>query len=79
FGIAPALATLMDPQHRIFLELCWELLESSAHLPEHFTGRIGVYAGCGNNTYYLNNVLPNKDKVDTAGAFNVMTYNEKDY
>ncbi|MGC8025624.1 beta-ketoacyl synthase N-terminal-like domain-containing protein, partial [Salmonella enterica] len=32
-----------------------------------------------NNTYYLNNVLPNKDKVDTAGAFNVMTYNEKDY
>lgn len=79
FGIPPALATLMDPQHRIFLELCWELLESSAHLPKHFTGRIGVYAGCGNNTYYLHNVLPNKDKVDTAGAFNVMTYNEKDY
>jgi len=79
FGIAPTLATLMDPQQRIFLELCWELLERTAHLPPNYAGKVGVYAGTGNNSYYLHNVLTNKDKVEAAGAFNVMIHNEKDY
>ena len=79
FGINPKTAALMDPQHRIFLEIAWEVLEQTGHLPQQYDGIIGVYAGCGNNTYYLNNVLPNPEIVEQAGHFNVMTLNEKDY
>lgn len=79
FGINPRLAELMDPQQRIFLEIAWEALEKTGYLPENYPGSIGVFAGSGNNSYYLNNVLPNKDLVDKVGGFQVMTFNEKDY
>ncbi|GAB3718222.1 hypothetical protein GCM10027592_60930 [Spirosoma flavus] len=79
FGLSPKVAQLMDPQQRVFLEIAWEALEQTGYLPQHFHGRVGVFAGCGNNTYYLNNVLGNTDLVNQVGAFQVMTLNEKDY
>ncbi len=79
FGINPKLADLMDPQQRIFLEIAWETLEKAGYLPSHYNGSIGVFAGSGNNSYYLNNVLSRRDLVERMGAFQVMTYNEKDY
>ncbi|GAB3992308.1 hypothetical protein GCM10028807_25110 [Spirosoma daeguense] len=79
FGLSPKVAQLMDPQQRVFLEIAWETLEQTGYLPQHYKGRVGVFAGCGNNTYYLNNVLQNTDLVNQIGAFQVMTLNEKDY
>jgi amino acid adenylation domain-containing protein len=79
FGINPRLAELMDPQQRIFLEIAWEALESAGYIPSKYKGSIGVFAGTGNNTYFLNNVQTNKDKIDRVGSFQVMTVNEKDY
>ena len=79
FGLTPKLAELMDPQQRVFLEIAWEALEQTGYLPQHYDGRVGVFAGCGNNTYYLNNVLSNQHLIEQIGAFQVMTVNEKDY
>ncbi|HVU95091.1 MAG TPA: amino acid adenylation domain-containing protein [Puia sp.] len=79
FGISPRLAELMDPQQRIFLETAVAALENGGYGPGTYNGSIGVFAGSGNNSYYLNNVLQRKDLVDKAGSFHVMTYNEKDY
>ncbi|MEC3879881.1 polyketide synthase [Parapedobacter sp. 10938] len=79
FGITPALAKLMDPQQRIFLEIAWEALEHSGCVPQKYNGTIGVYAGCRYNTYYVNNVLPNKELIEKAGNFQVTTINDKDY
>ena len=79
FGISPKVAQLMDPQQRIFLEIAWEALEQTGYLPQHYAGRVGVFAGCGNNTYYLNNVLGHNELINQVGAFQVMTLNEKDY
>jgi amino acid adenylation domain-containing protein len=79
FGLTPRLAALMDPQQRVFLEIAWEALEQSGHLPPAYAGRVGVFAGSGNNTYYQNNVLAHPDLVSQAGGFQVMTANEKDY
>ncbi|HEX4375190.1 MAG TPA: amino acid adenylation domain-containing protein, partial [Puia sp.] len=79
FGINPKLAELMDPQQRIFMEVVWETLESSGYLPSKYNGSIGIFAGSGNNSYYLNNVLSNKTLIDRMGSFQVMTFNEKDY
>lgn len=79
FGINPKLAELMDPQQRIFLEICWEALEMSGNIPGKYPGIIGVFAGCRFNTYYSNNVLTNKALIDNVGAFQVGTVSDKDY
>jgi len=79
FGINTKLAELMDPQQRIFLEVAWEALERTGYLPAIYMGSIGVFAGAGNNTYYLNNVLSNKQLISKVGSFQVMALNEKDY
>ena len=79
FGISPKLAEVMDPQQRVFLEIAWEALEQAGYLPNQHGGSIGVWAGCGNNTYYLNNVLPNTEVVRQIGSFQAMTVNEKDF
>jgi amino acid adenylation domain-containing protein len=79
FGFNPRTAELMDPQHRVFLEIAWEALEKTGHLPQKYTGSVGVFAGCGYNTYYNNNVLTNPDIVERTGHFQVRLLNEKDY
>lgn len=79
FGLTPKLSELMDPQQRVFLEIAWEVLEQTGHLPPTYAGTVGVYAGCGNNTYYQHNVLSNTHLIDQVGSFQVMTVNEKDY
>lgn len=79
YGINPKVAEAMDPQQRLFLEIAWEVLEQSGHLPAHFDGSIGVYAGTGMNTYYKNNILPNTNVIDRIGDFQASTVNEKDY
>ncbi len=79
FGLNPKIAEAMDPQQRIFLEIAYEVLEKSGHLPTHFDGTVGVYAGTGMNTYYKNNILPNKNVINKIGSFVADTVNEKDY
>ena len=79
FGLTPKMAAVMDPQQRIFLEIAWEVLETTGHLPSKFDGSIGVYAGVGTNTYYKKNILPNEDLLNQIGYLNAETINEKDY
>ena len=80
FGIGPRDAALMDPQHRLFYETAWEALESSGHIPERFDGAIGVFAGCGMNTYLVNNLLTHPGLLDQVGWFLLRhTANDKDF
>ncbi len=79
FNINPKAAELMDPQQRIFLELAREVLETTGHLPDKYSGTTGVFAGSGNNSYYINNVISNTEKIENVGSFQVMSLNEKDY
>ncbi len=80
FGFSPRDAAIMDPQHRVFLEVCWEAIERAGRVPEQFDGRIGVFAGCGMNTYLLHNVLTNPQLVRDVGMFLIRhTGNDKDF
>ncbi len=60
FGIHPREAELMDPQHRIFLEVCQEALEDAGVDPRTFPGLVGVYAGSSVNTYLAAQVAPDR-------------------
>ena len=79
FGFSPRDATIMDPQHRHFLECAWEALEDAAHPPRQFSGSIGVFAGSGMNTYLIHNLLANRRLLESAGLFQLkQTGNDKD-
>ncbi|MEY9888976.1 acyl transferase domain-containing protein/acyl carrier protein [Catenulispora sp. MAP5-51] len=58
FGVNPKEAQILDPQHRLFLEHCWEALEDAACDPARFEGLIGVIAGCAWSSYLTNNLEP---------------------
>jgi acyl transferase domain-containing protein len=80
FGFSPLDASLMDPQHRHFLECCWEVLENSGTDPSRFAGSIAVYAGSGHNAYMSRNLLTNPDLVEQVGFFLIRhTGNDKDF
>ena len=52
FGISPREAASMDPQHRLFLEVCWEALEHAGIPPTSLAGtRSAVFAGIGQDDY----------------------------
>ena len=79
FGISAREATLLDPQQRMFLELCWSALEHAAIDPGRNDERIGVYGGVANNSYIaaLRNEQP--ELIGQAGEFAAMLASEKDY
>ncbi|MEJ8813623.1 amino acid adenylation domain-containing protein [Variovorax ureilyticus] len=79
FGINPKEAALMDPQHRVFLEICWECLERGGYVPDQAPGPVGVYGGMYNPTYFQRHVSTRPDLVEMIGEFQVMLANEKDY
>ncbi|WP_373088630.1 SDR family NAD(P)-dependent oxidoreductase [Sneathiella sp.] len=80
FGFSPREASILDPQHRHFLECSWEALEDAGHMPENFDGRVGVFAGSGMQAYLPFNLLSNPDLVEEIGLFLLRhTGNDKDF
>ncbi len=80
FGFSPKDAAIMDPQHRLFLENCWEALENAGHNPDTFEGSVGVFGGSGHNAYMPYNLLTNPALVDDTGFFLIRhTGNDKDF
>ncbi len=52
FGISPREALAMDPQQRILLEACWEVLERHGVPPTSVRGsQVGVFIGASNSAY----------------------------
>ncbi len=48
FNISPSEANNMDPQHRLWLELCWEAMAQAGIKPESLRGsETAVFTGCG--------------------------------
>ncbi|WP_114789084.1 amino acid adenylation domain-containing protein [Niabella yanshanensis] len=79
FGISPRLAELMDPQQRVFLETSRNLLEKTGYLPGKKDAVTGVFAGCSTNTYFNNNVVGHRDKIERQGSVPVISVSDKDY
>ncbi|MCP4662810.1 MAG: acyltransferase domain-containing protein, partial [bacterium] len=67
FDFSPREAEILDPQHRIFLEIAWSALEAAGYDPTRFDGRIGVYGGTGRGHYAIN-LFANPELVQTIGV-----------
>ncbi len=80
FGFSPKEASIMDPQHRHFLECGWEAFEDAGYDPLTYSGSIGAFAGCGMQAYFTQNLAPNRQLMDGTGLFLVRhTGNDKDF
>lgn len=80
FGFSPRDAAIMDPQHRHFLEVCWEALEHAGCDPSRYEGLVGVFGGSGHNAYLPYNLLSNPNLLDSVGFFLLRhTGNDKDF
>src|SRR5216117_3177204 len=51
FGLRPKEAEVMDPQQRVFLEICWAALERAGYAPNQVRCAVGVFAGASPNAY----------------------------
>ncbi|HEU5471201.1 MAG TPA: SDR family NAD(P)-dependent oxidoreductase [Actinophytocola sp.] len=78
FGFSPREAEVTDPQHRLFLECCWEALESAGYQPNRMPGRVGVFAGCGVSQYGFVNVLNRPDVMASTTAVQWAVGNNSD-
>ncbi|HET8657968.1 MAG TPA: MupA/Atu3671 family FMN-dependent luciferase-like monooxygenase, partial [Micromonosporaceae bacterium] len=68
FGISPKEARLLDPQHRLFLEVCHHALEDAGYAGPGGSLRIGLFAGCGMNLYTHHTYLGNNLAAAVASA-----------
>lgn len=50
FGVSPAAARALDPQHRVFVECAWTALEGAGALAAEEVA-VAVFAGCSDSTY----------------------------
>lgn len=79
FGISPLEAQVMDPQHRVLLELAWAALENSGHRPSDCGGRMGVFVGANWDRYRTINVSTQPDVIARFGEFNTALANSPDF
>jgi acyl transferase domain-containing protein/acyl carrier protein len=79
FGTSAREAELMDPQHRILLEVAWEALENAGYDPDEYQGAIGVYAGATINTYFPLNILSNPDILNSLEDVQINLSNGVDF
>ncbi len=81
FGISPAEAAVTDPQQRLFLQVCQQVLEHAGYAGAG--GRTGVYAGSGMALYslrtYLRENLGGIDAGDQLSALQVAIGNDPDF
>ncbi|RKZ90554.1 MAG: hypothetical protein DRR19_09725, partial [Candidatus Parabeggiatoa sp. nov. 1] len=79
FGFSAREAEITDPQHRLFLECAEQSLENAGYDPATYEGQIGVYASVEASHYWLNNLSPHRNLLESSLGFQVIIGNDKDY
>lgn len=79
FGISPREAALIDPQHRIMMEVAWHAMEHAGYDPEQWDGDCSIFTSAGMNTYLPFNIFTNPGLIEEVGGFQLSIYNDKDF
>ncbi len=83
FGIGQREAALMDPQHRLFMEIAWAAMEQAgyARSDNPYRDRTAVYAACGIDGYLVHHLNGGglREPLDPGKLFLTEIGNEKDY
>lgn len=80
FEYSPHETRLIDPQHRLLLEVAWETFEDAGCRPGRQNGPVGVFVGLGGNvTSYLMNEMADHPEARGRTANLVHIGNDKDF
>ena len=79
FNISPNDAALIDPQHRIFLECASQALDDASISSGNQGHAIGVFASCGRNYYFHDNLQSQEGTVTDSNRYKVEIHNDKDF
>lgn len=78
FGYSAREAACMDPQLRGFHEVVWHALEDSGYVAGQYSGQVGLFAGCGNNTFWMNRFIAQMSS-SFAQNYEVSSLNSRDF
>ncbi len=79
FGYHPKTAAMMDPQHRVLLEVAYAALENAGYNPFDYTGKIGAFGGVARNAYFTDNIATHPDLLHSAGDYQDTLGSEKTF
>ena len=79
FNMRPREAEIMDPQQRLFMECVYKALENAGYASAAGRAKVGLFAGTGNNTYLIRNVLTHPGYGSSIDPFQVLLNNSADY
>jgi acyl transferase domain-containing protein len=77
FRMSGSEADLLDPQHRLMLEVAWEALEDAC-LADCDGEPLGVFVSTSMSLYLLQNLLQTPGVLDKHGPLQLLLYNDKD-
>jgi acyl transferase domain-containing protein/thioesterase domain-containing protein/acyl carrier protein len=69
FKMTPTQATIMDPQHRLFMEICQEALDNAGYGDRNNALFAGVFAGMSDSTYLTNFLMRNSNFLKTHDPY----------
>lgn len=72
-------AEIMDPQHRLFLESAWEVMEQAGYCADSYDGKVAVYASANLSGYMIRNLYSTPGLVERIGTFKIMLANGQDF
>ena len=79
FGFYPREADILDPQHRIFLEVAWEAIERAGYNPDAYNEPIGLFAGMSMGSYIYFNLMRNRTIRETVQPYQLPLSSDKDF
>ncbi|MFY1632240.1 beta-ketoacyl synthase N-terminal-like domain-containing protein [Solwaraspora sp. WMMB335] len=83
FGYPPHEADIMDPQHRLCLELAWQAFDAVGVDPATTGAPTGVFLATGLSTYLVRNLLTGDPHVRRArqrrDGLHLLMHNDKDF
>lgn len=77
FGYNPREARLLDPQQRLFLECCWEALESAGYGDSSHPRPVAVFGGANISTY-IRKLFEDPETAASVNDYQVVISNDKD-
>ena len=79
FDYTPHEAEIIDPQHRLFMEVAWEALENAGYNAESTEGLIGLFGGVSMNTYLYRYLAARRQGLSSAEGYQLAIGNDKDF
>jgi amino acid adenylation domain-containing protein/non-ribosomal peptide synthase protein (TIGR01720 family) len=79
FGLSPSWAQLIDPQHRVLMQVIWHALEHAGYAKHSADRSVGVFVGCGQNDYLIQKILPFLAANPDASEYSAILGNERDF